>query len=64
MFEFSLTSIMLLMVSTSNVLTKIEAITFFKLNPQHEITFLDVKGYGQTEDYTYGPAAVMVLLNY
>jgi predicted double-glycine peptidase len=45
-------------------LTKIQAIQFFNLDPNNSSTFLDIKAYQQTKDYTCGPCAVMQILKY
>ncbi len=45
-------------------LTENQAKHFFHLSNQHTTTFLNIKGYQQTTDYTCGPAIVMSLLRY
>jgi predicted double-glycine peptidase len=37
---------------------------FYGLSSSKNLTFLTVKGYQQTEDYTCGPAAIMSILHY
>jgi predicted double-glycine peptidase len=48
----------------ASAITKKQAIDFFKLNHNHQITFLNIKDFQQTEDYTCGSAVVMSLLHY
>ncbi len=64
MRKLALIIVLLATCSQAIAITKKLAIDFFKLNPNHQITFLNIRDFQQTEDYTCGSAVVMSLLNY
>jgi hypothetical protein len=65
-FFFNLIISLLAFVNYSTVFAFTEqgARNFFKIQPDHQVTFLPIKGYQQVLDYTCGPSAVMSLLHY